>query len=133
MISGAHTITVKIGSALLVDPETGGIRTDWLAALAEDVAGLRADGKRVVLVSSGAIALGRGVLCLPRTDLALEQAQAAAAAGQIVLARAYSEALAPHGIAAAQVLRCPSSTRTTRSPPTKSAMATTTASRRGWR
>ncbi len=104
MISDAHTIVVKIGSALLVDPDTGGLRADWLNALAEDVAALRAQGKRVVLVSSGAIALGRGVLGLPRTALALEQAQAAAAAGQIALARAYAEAFAPHGIAAAQIL-----------------------------
>lgn len=104
MIGDAHTIVVKIGSALLVDQETGGLRAAWLTALADDVADLRAQGKRVVLVSSGAIALGRGVLGLPRGALALEQAQAAAAAGQIALARAYSEAFAPHGIAAAQVL-----------------------------
>ncbi len=103
-LSEGHTLVIKIGSALLVDPETGGLRTAWLDALASDVAGLRERGKRVVLVSSGAIALGRGVLDLPRTALPLEQAQAAAAAGQIVLARAYAEALAPHDIAAAQVL-----------------------------
>ena len=104
MIGDAHTIVVKIGSALLVDQATGGLRAAWLKALADDVATLRREGKRVVLVSSGAIALGRGVLGLPRTALALEQAQAAAAAGQIELARAYAEAFAPHGIAAAQVL-----------------------------
>ncbi len=104
MITTGTCIAVKIGSALLVDPETGGLRAAWLAALADDVATLRANGKRVVLISSGAIALGRGVLGLPRSELALEQAQAAAAAGQIVLARAYAEAFAPHGIAAAQVL-----------------------------
>ena len=98
------TTIVKIGSALLVDPETGGLRRAWLDALAEDVAALRGEGQRVALVSSGAIALGRGVLGLPRGALPLEQAQAAAAAGQIGLARAYSEAFAPHGIAAAQVL-----------------------------
>lgn len=97
-------IVVKIGSALLVDPESGGLREAWLASLAADVAALRAADKRVVLVSSGAIALGRGVLGLPRSALPLEQSQAAAAAGQIVLARAYAESLAPHGIAAAQVL-----------------------------
>jgi len=104
MLADAHTVVVKIGSALLVDQETGGLRSAWLKALADDVAALRAAGKRVVLVSSGAIALGRGVLGLPRTALALEQAQAAAAAGQLALARAYAEAFAPHGIAAAQVL-----------------------------
>ncbi len=104
MIPDARTIVVKIGSALLVDPGTGGLRSEWLNALAEDVADLRQQGKRVVLVSSGAIALGRGVLGLPRTALALEQAQAAAAAGQIALARAYAEAFAPHNITAAQIL-----------------------------
>ncbi len=104
MISDARTIVVKIGSALLVDQETGGVRATWLKALAGDVAALRQQGKRVLLVSSGAIALGRGVLGLPRSALALEQAQAAAAAGQIGLARAYAEAFASHGIAAAQVL-----------------------------
>lgn len=104
MIDTGTNIVVKIGSALLVDPETGGMRAQWLAELANDVAALRANGKRVSLVSSGAIALGRGVLGLSAGALALEQAQAAAAAGQIALARAYAEAFAPHDIAAAQVL-----------------------------
>ena len=105
MITDAHTIVVKIGSALLVDPETGGLRAAWLTASSPKTwLRLARQGKRVVLVSSGAIALGRGVLSLPRTALALEQAQAAAAAGQIALARAYAEAFSPHGIAAAQVL-----------------------------
>ena len=103
-LADGHSIVVKIGSALLVDPETGGLRAEWLQGLAADVADLRAQGKRVALVSSGAIALGRGILGLPRVALPLEQAQAAAAAGQIALARAYSEALAPHGIHAGQVL-----------------------------
>jgi len=98
------SLVVKIGSALLVDPYTGGVRQAWLDGLAADVATLRGEGKRVALVSSGAIALGRGILGLPRTALPLEQAQAAAAAGQIVLAHAYAEAFAPHGIAAGQVL-----------------------------
>ena len=104
MISSARTIVVKIGSALLVDPATGGLRYEWLAGLAADVASLRDQGKRVALVSSGAIALGRGVLGLPRTALPLEEAQAAAAAGQIALASAYAGAFSPHNIAAAQVL-----------------------------
>lgn len=103
-LSEGASFVVKIGSALLVDPETGGVRQAWLDALAADVAQLRGEGKRVALVSSGAIALGRGILGLPRTALPLEQAQAAAAAGQIALARAYAEAFAPHGIAAGQVL-----------------------------
>ncbi|MBY5932540.1 glutamate 5-kinase [Tateyamaria omphalii] len=103
-LTTAKRLVVKIGSALLVDRTTGALRTDWLAALARDVAWLKGQGVQVVLVSSGSIALGRGVLCLPSTDLALEQSQAAAAVGQIRLARAYEEALAPHDITTAQVL-----------------------------
>lgn len=96
-------LVVKIGSALLVDPATG-LRTAWLTSLAEDVAALRKQGMDVIIVSSGSIALGRGVLDLPGGDLPLEQSQAAAAVGQIRLARAYEEALAPHGIKTGQVL-----------------------------
>ena len=103
-LSDAKRLVVKIGSALLVDRDTGALRQDWLAGLAADVAWLTGQGCQVVLVSSGSIALGRGVLGLPPTDLALEQSQAAAAVGQIRLARAYEEALAPHGITTAQVL-----------------------------
>nr|WP_212769797.1 glutamate 5-kinase [Thalassovita mangrovi] len=100
----ARRIVVKIGSALLVDRKTGDLRADWLKGLAEDVAWLKGQGADVILVSSGSIALGRGVLHLPATELALEQSQAAAAVGQIRLARAYEEVLAPHGITTAQVL-----------------------------
>lgn len=103
-LSAAKRLVVKIGSALLVDRETGALRADWLHGLAEDVVDLRAQGTGVVLVSSGSIALGRAVLGLPAGALALEQSQAAAATGQIRLARAYEEALAPHGITTAQVL-----------------------------
>lgn len=99
----AKRLVVKIGSALLVDGATG-LRSDWLHALAADVAAIRARGTDVILVSSGSIALGRGVLGLRADELALEQSQAAAAVGQIRLARAYEEALAPHGIKTAQVL-----------------------------
>ncbi len=101
-LAGARRVVVKIGSALLV--EGGGLRADWLRALAVDVAALRGRGADVVIVSSGSIALGRGVLGLPGGALALEQSQAAAAVGQIRLARAYEEVLAPHGIATGQVL-----------------------------
>jgi glutamate 5-kinase len=80
-------LTVKIGSALLVDRAGGGLRADWLAGLATDVAMIRARGTDVVLVSSGSIALGRIVLGLPKGPLALEQSQAAASVGQIRLAR----------------------------------------------
>ena len=100
----ARRVVVKIGSALLVDPSTGALRQDWLQSLADDVARLREHQTDVVLVSSGSIALGRGVLGLQGPELALEQSQAAAAVGQIRLARAYEEALAPFGIKAAQVL-----------------------------
>jgi glutamate 5-kinase len=103
-LSKAHRLVIKIGSALLVDRATGGLRAEWLQALAEDVVWLKSMGKDVVLVSSGSIALGRGVLHLPPSELALEQSQAAAAVGQIRLARAYEEALAPHQITTAQVL-----------------------------
>ncbi|MFN3822557.1 MAG: glutamate 5-kinase [Pseudorhodobacter sp.] len=99
----AKRLVVKIGSALLVDQATG-LRTGWLSALALDVAEAKARGADVVLVSSGSIALGRKVLGLPAGALALEQSQAAAAVGQIRLARAYEEVLAPHGITTAQVL-----------------------------
>ena len=103
-LSQAKRVVIKIGSALLVDPDKGGLKSGWLRGLAEDVAVMKARSQDVVLVSSGSIALGRGVLGLPRVELALEQSQAAAAVGQIRLARAYEEALAPHGITTAQVL-----------------------------
>ena len=103
-VLNARRLVVKIGSALLVEGRSGRLRDTWLRALAEDVAAIKARGTDVVLVSSGAIALGRGVLALPQGDLALEHSQAAAAVGQIRLARAYEEYLAPHGITTAQVL-----------------------------
>lgn len=103
-LTSARRLVVKIGSALLVDRATGTLRKDWLRGLAQDVAWLKAAGVQVVLVSSGSIALGRGALNLPTQDLALEQSQAAAAVGQIRLARAYEEAMDPHGITTAQVL-----------------------------
>ncbi|WP_188790917.1 glutamate 5-kinase [Salipiger pallidus] len=103
-LSDARRLVVKIGSALLVDKHSGAFRGDWLRAMAADVARVRARGTDVILVSSGSIALGRGILGLPRTTLPLEQSQAAAAVGQIRLAREWEEALAPHGITTAQVL-----------------------------
>lgn len=102
-IRAAKRLVVKIGSALLVDQATG-LKLDWLRGLAMDVAEARARGVDVVLVSSGSIALGRKVLGLADGPLALEQSQAAAAVGQIRLARAYEEVLAPHGITTGQVL-----------------------------
>jgi len=103
-LSAAKRLVVKVGSALLVDRDTGAFRGEWLQSLADDVAAIRARGTDVILVSSGSIALGRGVLDLPAGPLPLEQSQAAAAVGQIRLARSYEEALASHGIPAAQVL-----------------------------
>lgn len=103
-LATARRLVVKIGSALLVEGTSGLLRGAWLEALAGDVARLRTRGCEVVLVSSGSIALGRRVLGLPQGALPLEQSQAAAAVGQIRLARAYEEVLAPHGITAAQVL-----------------------------
>ncbi len=102
-VRDAKRLVVKIGSALLVD-RVSGLRLDWLRALALDVAEARARGADVVIVSSGSIALGRKVLGLADGPLALEQSQAAAAVGQIRLAQAYQEVLAPHGITTGQVL-----------------------------
>ena len=103
-LTEARRLVVKIGSALLVDRASGQLRADWLRSLAEDVAALRNRGVQVILVSSGAIAMGRAILGLQGGSLPLEQSQAAAAVGQIRLARAYEEALAPHGIITGQVL-----------------------------
>lgn len=103
-LTGARRIVIKIGSALLVDSQSGELRENWIAGLASDVADARARGTEVILVSSGSIALGRGLLGLPASTLALEQSQAAAAVGQIRLAQAYQTVLEPHEIKAAQVL-----------------------------
>ena len=100
----ARRLVVKIGSALLVD-EAGQVRRPWLEALASDIATLRASGCEVVIVSSGAIAVGRRLLGLTRGTPKLEEKQAAAAVGQIRLARAYEAVRAPHGITVAQILR----------------------------
>ncbi len=105
LLANAERIVVKIGSALLVDAASGRIRRDWLKSLAADIARLRARGQQVIVVSSGAIAVGSKALGLgPRNTLALEESQAAAAFGQIGLARAYQEALETHDIRIAQVL-----------------------------
>jgi glutamate 5-kinase len=97
-------IVVKVGSSLLVDSGAGRLKVPWLASLAEDIAGLHKDGRDVIVVSSGAIALGRAVLKLPKGPLKLEDSQAAAAVGQIALARTWAEALGKHKITAGQVL-----------------------------
>jgi glutamate 5-kinase len=107
-LATARRLIVKIGSALLADAATGELRRAWLDALADDVAELARRGVRTVIVTSGAVALGRERLGLAARSLGrplrLEEKQAAAAAGQIRLAHAYQEALGRHGIPAAQVL-----------------------------
>ena len=100
----AKRIVVKIGSALLVERDTGRLKAAWLNSLMDDVAELARSGKDIVLVSSGAIALGRNTLKLPKGALALEQSQAAAAVGQISLAHAYQDMANARGLIAAQVL-----------------------------
>src|ERR1700686_3910770 len=97
-------IVVKVGSSLLVDSDAGEVRTAWLAALAADLAKLHGEGREVLVVSSGSIALGRSRLKLPRGPLKLEESQGAAAVGQIALARIWSEVLDHHGIGAGQIL-----------------------------
>jgi glutamate 5-kinase len=109
-LASARRLIVKIGSALLVDETSGNIRRAWLDALVADVARCRARGQELLLVSSGAIAVGRRHLGLTGRSLKLEEKQAAAATGQIRLAHAYEEALAKHGITVAQILLTPDDT-----------------------
>ena len=109
-LKDAARIVVKIGSALLVDENSGEVRRNWLNSLADDIAELKAHRKQVLVVSSGAIAVGRHHLGLPKGPLKLEEKQAAAATGQIRLAHAYQEALARHGITVAQILLSPDDT-----------------------
>lgn len=102
-LAGARRIVVKVGSALLVAADGTPDRV-WLNALAVDIARLRARGQQALIVSSGAVALGRRRLGLTRRALTLPEKQAAAAAGQSALMRAWEEALEPHGLSAAQIL-----------------------------
>jgi glutamate 5-kinase len=103
-LAAARPLVVKIGSALLVDEASREIRRPWLEALSDDLAALKAGGTEIIVVSSGAIALGRHQLGLHRRSMRLEESQAAAATGQIQLAHAYQETLARHRISVAQVL-----------------------------
>ena len=103
-LAAARRIVVKVGSALLVDAVTGRLNRTWLETLIEDVVRLRGAAREVILVSSGAIALGRRHLGLPKGPLRLEESQAAAAVGQIRLAHAYKELLEDRDIPVAQVL-----------------------------
>ncbi|HEY0438851.1 MAG TPA: glutamate 5-kinase [Xanthobacteraceae bacterium] len=97
-------IVIKVGSSLLVDRAEGCVKEAWLASLAADLADLHREGRSVIVVSSGAIALARAVLKLGSGALKLDESQAAAAVGQIALARTWAEALGRHGITAGQVL-----------------------------
>jgi glutamate 5-kinase len=97
-------IVIKVGSSLLVDAAQGCVKRAWLAALAADIAALHRSGADVLVVSSGSIALGRTVLALAPRDLRLEDSQAAAAIGQIALARIWAEVLADKTITAGQIL-----------------------------
>ncbi|MDP1738620.1 MAG: glutamate 5-kinase [Caulobacter sp.] len=103
-LAGARRVVVKVGSALVVDAQAGTPARDWLAAFAADAARLRDRGQQLLVVSSGAVALGRRRLGLTRKALTLPEKQAAAAAGQSLLMRAWEEAFEPHGQAVAQVL-----------------------------
>lgn len=102
-LASYRRIVIKIGSALLVDRKTG-LKTTWLKALSQDIAHLKQAGADVLVVSSGAIAMGRSVLGLSNGALKLEESQAAAAVGQIALAQAWSENLSRHKIVAGQIL-----------------------------
>ncbi|HEY1313027.1 MAG TPA: glutamate 5-kinase [Steroidobacteraceae bacterium] len=103
-LAEAKRAVVKVGSTLLVDAEKGRLNRAWLESFAQDVAAMRKRGQDVILVSSGAIALGRRHLGLNAGKLRLEESQAAAAVGQIRLAHAYKELLDAHDITVAQVL-----------------------------
>ena len=103
-IADGDRIVIKVGSALLANQKSGAVHLDWLKALAIDVAACRERGQDVVLVSSGAIAIGRRRLGLPQGQLKLDENQAAAAAGMVRLAHAYEEVLGKFGITVGQVL-----------------------------
>ena len=103
-LSRARRIIVKVGSRLLVNSVTGALNSEWLTSLVADLAALKEEGKEVLLVSSGAVALGRRALGLKHGGLRLEESQAAAAVGQVRLAQAYVEAFHAHGLTAAQIL-----------------------------
>jgi glutamate 5-kinase len=109
-VQHARRIILKFGSSLITDAATGQARQAWLASVAEDVAELRQKGVEVLIVTSGAVALGRGSLGLASGKLKLEEKQAAAAAGQVALMSAWANAFAPHKIAVAQALVTPDDT-----------------------
>jgi glutamate 5-kinase len=103
-LASFRRIVVKVGSSLLVDQARGEVKRAWLEALADDLASLHGEGRDVLVVSSGSIALGRTILKRPRGPLKLEDSQAAAAVGQIALARTWAETLSARGMTAGQIL-----------------------------
>lgn len=117
-IQNADLIVIKIGSVLIRDPETETVREDWFAALAEDIHALAQTGKKIVIVSSGAVALGRKALGIsydtPPSSIPLEQKQAASAVGQFHMFAAYHKALSAHSLQCAQVLLTMSETENRR-------------------
>ena len=110
----AKIIVIKVGSSLLVDEDQNAINTAWLRGIATDIARLKAAGKDVVVVSSGAIALGRRLLKINHNKLKLQEKQAAAATGQVLLAHAWMDALGAHQVQTAQILLSPDDTETRR-------------------
>jgi glutamate 5-kinase len=113
-IAKARRLVVKVGSSILVNPADGSVNRAWLGSFAEDAARIRARGQELMIVSSGAVALGRQRLGLGRKRLDLPAKQAAAATGQSLLMHAWEEAFNPHGMIAAQVLLSPDDTETRR-------------------
>jgi len=103
-LTSLKRLVIKIGSSSVVDSNRGGIRIEWMQSLADDIRDMYRDGKQVVVVSSGAVALGQVALGAHSGYLSLERSQAAAAIGQIQLAKAYSDVFASHGITTAQIL-----------------------------
>ena len=114
LLNKADRIVIKIGSALVFDPKAGQANASWMAGLGDDIAMLRARGKQVILVSSGAIALGREKLNLGRGAIQLAEKQAAAATGQVELVQKWQAALGVHDIQTAQILLAPDDTETRR-------------------
>jgi len=114
ILASARLLVVKVGSALVAGSTSGSVDREWLAAFAADASRIAARGQRLVVVSSGAVALGRGRLGLGMRALSLPEKQAAAAAGQSLLMRAWEEALEPVGLRAAQILLTPDETEVRR-------------------
>jgi len=109
-LSSYKRIIVKVGSSLLTEDNTGALNHNWLAALAKDIAHYKEKGAQIIIVSSGAVAVGRKILNLSAKKLRLEEKQAAAAAGQIGLFHAWQNAMNTYNLRTAQILLTPSDT-----------------------